>query len=251
MIRSSFVSTACAAALIALPAVTWSKGTTTKIELRGDDLSAAIEITDPDVLRRFSIWNGPGVQTWNHGKQDPPAWADPSNVEGRFVDWPLGSVSARPSGLQRVEVTFYVGGTAQSDYRDADRYVFLYEIDSTQRHGYIYLPRWKNELIVHGVEGGWLHATRAWDEIILPIVAAGAARSDAASRGSEHGCAIGRGAITADGTIDLHMLDDHDVELRSRWVFQPGDPDYATVKARMSDVESGRETRVSCWPPRS
>jgi hypothetical protein len=237
--------------LIAIPAVVWSKGATTKIAIRGDDLSSAIEITDPEILGRFNIWNGPGVSTWSHDKQDPPAWADPTRVGGRFIDWPRGWATERPFGLQRVEVTFFIGGTAARGYEDAGRYVFLYEIDSVERHGYIYLPQWKNELIVHFVEGNWLHASRAWDETVIPIVAARTARGDGAPHRSEPSCAIGRGTIAADGTIELHMLDDRDVEPGSRWRFQPGDRDYATVRARMGDIEPGRETRVSCWPPRT
>jgi hypothetical protein len=238
-------------AFVAMPAVVWPKGMTTKIEIRGDGLWSTVEITDPEILGRFSIWNGPGVSTWSHGKQDPPAWADPTKVEGRFIDWPRGWATERPSALQRVEVTFYIDGTAARGYTDADKYVFLYEIDSAKRHGYVYLPQWKNELIVHFVEGNWLHAAKAWDETIIPIVASGAAAGYGAPRRSEPGCAIGRGSIAADGTIELRMLDDHDVEVGNLWRFKPGDPDYATVKTRMGDVEPGRETSVSCWPART
>jgi hypothetical protein len=249
MTRSGLISAVCLA-VIAMPAVVWPKGTTTKIEIRGDGLRSTIEITDPEILDRFSIWNGPGVSTSSHGKPDPPAWADPTKVEGRFVDWPRGWATERPSGLQRVEVTFYIGDVAARD-ANAARYVFLYEIDSAGRHGYVYLPQWKNQVVVHFVEGNWLHAAQAWDETMIPIVVAGAAGRHGAPRQSEPGCAIGHGSIAADGTIELRMLDDRDVEVGNLWRFKPGDPDYATVKARMGDVEPGRETRVSCWPPRT
>ena len=58
----------------------------------------------------------------------------------------------KPPALQRVEVTFYVGEPGKLNI--ARKYVFAYEIDTAER-GYIYLPRWKNSLISHGVEGNW------------------------------------------------------------------------------------------------
>ena len=49
--------------ILTIPVTTWSKGEIIKIEIEGDNLSSPIEITDPDIVRQFSIWTGPGVST--------------------------------------------------------------------------------------------------------------------------------------------------------------------------------------------
>ena len=96
--------------LLAVSTLVWSKGPTIKIVIEGDALSAPIEITDPDILSQFNIWNGPGVSTSGpDGVPHPPAYLDPGRSAGRFIEWPKGEATARPSGLQRLEVTFYVG----------------------------------------------------------------------------------------------------------------------------------------------
>lgn len=46
-------------AILTLPAVAWPKGETTQIEIEGADLASPIEITDPAIVSKFSIWNGP------------------------------------------------------------------------------------------------------------------------------------------------------------------------------------------------
>ncbi len=46
-------------AILTLPAVAWPKGETTQIEIEGGDLASPIEITDPAIVSKFSIWNGP------------------------------------------------------------------------------------------------------------------------------------------------------------------------------------------------
>jgi len=47
--------------ILTIPVTTWSKGEIIKIEIEGNNLSSPIEITDPDIVRQFSIWTGPGV----------------------------------------------------------------------------------------------------------------------------------------------------------------------------------------------
>ncbi len=49
--------------ILTIPVTTWSKGEIIKIEIDGNNLSSPIEITDPDIVRQFSIWTGPGVST--------------------------------------------------------------------------------------------------------------------------------------------------------------------------------------------
>lgn len=38
-----------------------AKGATTKITITGAGLQSPIEISDPDVLKNFSVWSGPGT----------------------------------------------------------------------------------------------------------------------------------------------------------------------------------------------
>ena len=49
--------------ILTIPVTAWSKGEIIKIEIEGNNLSSPIEITDPDIVRQFSIWTGPGVST--------------------------------------------------------------------------------------------------------------------------------------------------------------------------------------------
>jgi len=49
--------------ILTIPVTTWSKGEIIKIEIEGNNLSSPIEITDPDIVRQFSIWTGPVVST--------------------------------------------------------------------------------------------------------------------------------------------------------------------------------------------
>ena len=97
--------------LLAQSASSWSKGQTTRIEIDGDGLSAPIVIADPDILNKFSIWNGPGVSTRGpDGVTHPPAYMNPDNTSGRFIDWPRGIATDPPAAMQRLEVTFFIGG---------------------------------------------------------------------------------------------------------------------------------------------
>jgi len=49
--------------ILTITVTAWSKGEIIKIEIEGNNLSSPIEITDPDIVRQFSIWTGPGVST--------------------------------------------------------------------------------------------------------------------------------------------------------------------------------------------
>ena len=51
--------------ILIIPATAWSKGATVKIEIEGNNLASPIEITDPNMVGQFNIWNGPGVGTRN------------------------------------------------------------------------------------------------------------------------------------------------------------------------------------------
>jgi hypothetical protein len=51
--------------IVALPALTWAKGLTMKIQVRSIHLATPLEITDLSIVRSFNIWNGPGVRVNN------------------------------------------------------------------------------------------------------------------------------------------------------------------------------------------
>ena len=186
--------------LIAQSTTIWSKGQTIRIEIDGDGLSAPVVITDPDILNRFNIWNGPGVSVSGpDGVQYPPAHLDPSRTAGRFVDWPSGPVSEKRAGLQCLEVTFHVG--VPRDPNRSRAYVVAYEVDPAASSGYIYLPRWTNDLISHGVEGNWFHASEQWSDVIAPLIAEQTAHSSSSVGPRKLSCIAGYSSLAVDGTI--------------------------------------------------
>lgn len=232
--------------LVSVPA--WSKGRTIKIVIEGDNLSGAVEITDPDILTQFSIWNGPGVESRGpDGVPHPPAHLNRKQSFGRFIDWPAGKAMRRPPGLQRLEVSFFVGVPREKD--TSRRYVVAYEVDNMDSRGYIYLPRWKNDLIYHGVEGNWFYASERWNELIMPIVALYSKRSPVVSEEGDIGCKVGEGSLMADGTIEFVLTDD-DGKKSSRWRYETSMQEYQSVKEHIGNVQVGEQIRISCWPAR-
>ena len=161
--------------ILTIPVTTWSKGEIIKIEIEGNNLSSPIEITDPDIVRQFSIWTGPGVSTRGpDGVPNPPAYLDPNLSAGRFIDWPKGTVAERPTGLQRYDVTFYIG-SREPVTKVQGTYVITYEIDPSTEHGYVYLPTgskqtWNTTFIYHGVEGNWFHSSNKWEALVRPLI---------------------------------------------------------------------------------
>lgn len=244
MRRAKIALVVCLSLLVA-SAAGWAKGRTIRIVIEGDGLTAPLEITDRRILDQFNIWNGPGVRTSINGIVQPPAYLDRKQSAGRFIDWPRGTVAAKPTGLQRLEVAFYIGVTDRPD--EAPKYVVAYEIDSLAKRGYIYLPRWKNSLISHGVEGNWFHASGQWDEVVIPIIAE---HSSEQPRRKHLNCTVGRGTVSGDGTIEFALLDEHGNEL-SHWRYDSSVPGHQSVKNHIGPVEQGTEFDISCWPPRS
>src|SRR3954469_12949875 len=61
------------------------QGTTTKVMITSAELQSPIEISDPDVLKNFNVWSGPG--TFSN---------DVEGNEGFIVDWASGVVTERP-----------------------------------------------------------------------------------------------------------------------------------------------------------
>lgn len=235
--------------LLAVSTLVWSKGQTIKIVIEGDGLSAPIEITDPDILSQFNIWNGPGVSTSGpDGVSHPPAYLDPDKSAGRIIDWPKGIAIDRPSGLQRLEVTFYVGVPREPNA--SRKYIFAYEVDASDTQGYIYLPRWKNNLISHGVEGNWFRAAERWNELMIPIVAENSTHSSISAKRGKLKCNVGKGSLGTDGTVEFVLVDEYGTKM-SHWRYETSTQGYQSVKEHIGDVEPGEEIEISCWPARS
>ena len=145
-----------------------AKGKTSMIEVSGKSLSSTIAISDANIIDKFNIWNGPGVSTRSLGIPDPPAYLDPDKTQGRFIDWPKGMVATTPEPLLRFDVAFYIEGFGKSK-----SYRIVYAFDPGERNGYVYLPACCTDLIVHGVEGNWFHATSLWNELMMPLTLRG------------------------------------------------------------------------------
>ena len=146
----------------------WGKGSITKIIVESPSLPTRIEIVDPEVLGRFTIWSGPGVGGWDMLKTVPKA------DDAKFiVDWTQGIVSAQRSNSSRYLVRMYVEGRQSP----RDTYEVEYVIDPADGAGYVYLPgqreefgRWNSYQISRGVEGNWFKATRDWEEVVRPLI---------------------------------------------------------------------------------
>ena len=169
---SIFVLTALTTGFLADTA--WSKGAISRIVIDGDRMPEAIEIVDPDALREFTIWSGPGVGGWESDGSAPTA------SPGFIADWASRLPQDERSGDDRLSdphvyrVTFYLEG------REPPRntYEVLYEVDDDVPRGYVYLPsypdddfgQWNTFQIYRGVEGNWFYATQAWDELVRPLI---------------------------------------------------------------------------------
>jgi len=161
-----------ALAVTAAPAA-FAKGETTRIQIKGPGLPQPLEIAAPQVVRNFSIWNGPGVTAGSR-----PVRLEPGSPAGTFIDWSKGKVMQRPQALSRFEVVFQVRLDAPPDEKQRN-YAVLYEFDRPTPGGYIYLPgstdpKYSSNvaLILHGVEGNWFHSSAAWERLIRPMIEA-------------------------------------------------------------------------------
>jgi len=151
--------------LLAMPAELFAKAETSKIVIKGADLSAPIEITDRKTLTNFIIWTGPGTGCEGVGCQKP-------STESFIVDWSQ-TAADHPSGLHRYQVSFYA---KMPDERLI--YVVFYEYDPATEHGYVYFPgrteewyRLNVSTIFHGVEGKWFRAWSVWEGVARPLIA--------------------------------------------------------------------------------
>lgn len=166
----------CTLTLASLAA--WPKSQITRIAIVGPSLTAPLEITDPGILARFNIWNGPGVRL--NGEQIH--LNSPERI-GAFIDWARGPLPDQPPSSGIYTVTFHLGG--REPMREWHRrYVVKYAYDPAAPGGYIYLPgRNDGEVyernvfsIGHGVEGSWFHSAPAWEQFVRPAITKSAAR---------------------------------------------------------------------------
>jgi len=135
--------------LLLVPAEVFAKAETSKITIKGGDLRAPIEITNPKTLANFSVWTGLGTSCTGAGCPQTTA----RQAESFIVDWSQ-AVADPPSGLQRYEGSFYA-----KTPNERLIYVVFYEYDPATEHGYIYFPgrteewyRLNVRTIFHGVE---------------------------------------------------------------------------------------------------
>ena len=217
----------------------WSKGKIVKMVIQGDHLPAPIEITDPVITDKFSIWNGPGTSTGGKHTQNMAL----DEQERRFIDWTKGIVSSRPAGLRRLEVAFYIQRGEQQV-----PYWFAYEIDTDTNRGYIFLPRWRNGgLIYHSIEGNWFQATKRWHRSIMPIIDRHSDRVAAPKSKTAFSCWVGTARLIDEHTIEIQLIDDAGEKL-SRYRYSRDDSGYQQVARHIGSLEKNVETRVSCWP---
>ena len=152
-----------ASALLALllliaPTHLFAKAETTRITISGSNLKAPIQISDPDVVKKFQVWG-----------------------KSLIIDESAGRVAQPPQGFERYEVRFYAKFPEERLV-----YVVFYEYDFSTHRGYVYLPGkndpsyWLNmRSIVRGGEGYWFRAWDEWDTVATPLIARAAMSTSA------------------------------------------------------------------------
>ena len=156
---------------LTIPLTGWAKGETTKIEIQGEGLGTAIEITDPGIVERISIWNGPQVMLCD-ANANCVAQTDPEKTSA-IVDWPRGIAIEPPGDLTRYLVDIHIGGRENLPRRSQREFRFWYVPGAAS--GYVYLPDFsdkemRNEIITNGIEGDWFHASARWEALVRPII---------------------------------------------------------------------------------
>ena len=161
--------------LLAMPTELFAKAETSKIIIKGADLSTPTEITDGKTLANFIVWTGAGTGCEGLGCQKP-------SPESFIVDWSQ-PVADHPNGLHRYEVSFYAKMPNERLI-----YVVFYEYDPATEHGYVYFPgkteKWYRlnvSTIFHGVEGQWFRAWSMWERVARPLIAGANAEADASN----------------------------------------------------------------------
>ena len=143
--------------ILSVPTPLLAKGKTVKITIKGADLKAPIEISDPKILKNFQVWTGPGT-----------SGADKQSL---IIDWSQGPVRKPPESLHRYQVSFHRAPD------DKIVYVVFYAFSPGAEQGYVYLPGGSDEWyslnmhsIFHGVEGEWFRAWALWERVARPLI---------------------------------------------------------------------------------
>jgi hypothetical protein len=142
---------------ILVPVNLAAKGATIGIRITGPDLSAPIEITDPDIVGKFQVWAGPGTSS--------------SESASLNADW-TQPVAAPPAGIRTYTVSFV------TDRAERGTYIVRYAVDPASGQAYVYLPA-KSEpeyrdnvwMILRRVEGQWFRAWSEFEKIANPLIA--------------------------------------------------------------------------------
>jgi hypothetical protein len=157
-------------AALMLPISLAAKGPTTRITIIDLSRGASIDITDPSIVSRFNVWDGPGTFSTTNGRET-------QGISGFIVDWRAGALNVRPTVLRRYEVKFYVRHHNQPLEQLA--YTVYYERDPATREGFVFLPGQTDEryrLNVfsiyrgQGFEGNWFRASRSWVDAVEPLL---------------------------------------------------------------------------------
>ena len=149
----------------------WSKGAIIKFVVEGVSLSSPIEITDPKVLHKFTIWSGPRVAGWELLHAIPPA-----AIQKFIIDWSIEHPDYTDRGPKRDQ--YFVRIHIADREPPQDTYEVLYLVASGVPRGYVYLPsypmdefgQWNTFQIHRGVEGSWFYSTKEWDNVIRPLL---------------------------------------------------------------------------------
>ena len=140
-----------------------AKGVTAQIVISSDALAEPIVITDPEILDRFSIWQGP-----RSGRRVQGGELE-TDFSRAFVDFPAGVVESLPPDMVEFTVEFYEADTRGGELWD-DVYVVEYAMNPGVEDAFFYLPTSNRHIIIHGVEGNWLHASDSWEESVRPLI---------------------------------------------------------------------------------
>ena len=149
---------------IALAGLLCAKTQVMAVTISGGELPKPIEITEPNVIRSFDIWSGPGNFKIENGVRIPI-------VQDGSILWSQGIVSEPPKGLSDYEISF--NGSSPGEHL----YVLLYRYDPAVHFGYAYLPgkgeEWYDvnvHWIYRAVEGHWFRTSSAFDQLVEPLV---------------------------------------------------------------------------------
>jgi hypothetical protein len=140
---------------------------TVRIVIKGEQLTAPVEITDAPVVSLFRVGAGPGNFKVMPGGARLPNYP----AQCFIVDWSKG-IANPPEELQAYDVFFITTRT------DRSTYTVRYGVDRATNDGYVYIPgktdpgyRDNTWIILRGNEGNWFHAWSAWEGVANQLIA--------------------------------------------------------------------------------